>query len=75
MGCRGGRGGNLVANSFAFPRMNKEAVCNNDTRQDNENHPGRLQGKFSFKKVVRMIEVQHDTDGHGALRLYISKIF
>ena len=40
-----------------------------------KNHPGRLQGKFSFKKVVRIIEVQHDTDGHGALRLYISKIF
>ena len=40
-----------------------------------KNHPGRLQGKFSYKKVIRMLEVQHDTDGHGALRLYISKIF
>ena len=75
MGCRGGRGGNLVANSFAFPRMNKEAVLTMIQDRIMKNHPGRLQGKFSFKKVVRMIEVQHDTDGHGALRLYISKIF
>ena len=40
-----------------------------------KNHPGALQGKFSNKKVVWMLEIQNDTNGHGALRLYISKIF
>ena len=40
-----------------------------------KNHPGTLQGKFNNKKVVRMLEIQNDTNGHGALRLYILKIF
>ena len=68
--------GSLVANSFAFPsdeQGKRYITMIHDSIM--KNHPGRLQGKFSYKKVIRMLEVQHDTDGHEALRLYISKIF
>lgn len=75
--CRRGREGqrSLKTSSFAFAVNEKSKEYVTMTHDEiATNHQGGLQDKFSSEKAARMYETHSETDGYGALRLYISKL-